>query len=132
MTPDITTRKVFHTESGLPEEVPFINRSVSISMKQVNVMGHNKCSWKCPSASPLTVLEVEETYGDLISRQENIGTMYFATGRNIPQVNLTRDRLEYTYHELKVETHKSMMDTLLTYMAQMTGLTNEVLKHTSP
>ena len=54
--------------------------------------------------------------------------MYYATGRNIPQVNFTRDRLEYTCHKLKVETHKSMMDILLTYMAQMTGLTNEVFK----
>ena len=57
---NITTRKVFHTESGLPEEVLFINHSVSIRMKQVNVMGHNKCSRKCLSASPFTVLEVEE------------------------------------------------------------------------
>ena len=80
-----------------PTILPEICSTISIKMKQVDVMGHNKCNRKCPSTSLFGVLEVEETYGHLISPEPKYSYNVLRTGHTIPQLNSTMDTLEYIW-----------------------------------
>ena len=72
-------------------------------MKQIDVMGHNKCNRNCPSTSLFSVLEVEETYGHLISPEPKYSYYVLRTGHTIPQLNSTMDTLEYIWKKWRLK-----------------------------
>ena len=66
-------------------------------------MGHNKCNRKCPSTSLFSVLEVEETYGHLISPEPKYSYNVPWTGHTIPQLNSTMETLEYIWKKWRLK-----------------------------